>query len=308
VTWIMERHLRAQFERLLAEAGDRADGDAADALQARLAADAAEALNDEVRTSSASAAGNHDAEDLARAAAYLDGRLTGPEREAFLTSLAASPRRRADLASAAALLGAIEAEPKTPPADLLARAGAAFAPHAGHGTVARRIFAWRNRAMGWSLATLALLIFVPGALLLVGGRVDWPFHPEAPLRSLDSSAPPRPDEAAPQPAAPAPVDALRPKAEAPAHARESADMARSAQQPSSCETAPAAEVEEPKAGLDAGSSARSASHTAPCPPPIGAAERGKALDPMGADSEHGAAAANRRIPSATPSAILPPVR
>jgi hypothetical protein len=307
VTWIMERHLRAQFERLLAEAGDRADGDAADALRARLAADAAEALNDEVRTSSASAAGNHDAEDLARAATYLDGRLAGPEREAFLTSLAASPRRRADLASAAALLGAIEAEPKTPPADLLARAGAAFAPQAGHSKVARRTFTWRNRAMGWSLATLALLIFVPGALVLVGGRVDWPFRPEAPLRSLDSSAP-RTDEAAPQPAAPAPVDAPRPKAEAPAHARESADMARSAQQPSSCETPPAAEAEEPKAGVDAGSSARSASHTAPCPPPIGAAERGKALGPMGADSEHGAAAASRSAPSATPSAILPPVR
>jgi hypothetical protein len=297
----MERHLRAQFERLLAEIDDRADGEAADPLRTQLAADIAEALEPEARGSSASGGGESDDEDLARAAAYLDGRLAGRDREAFLSSLAASPRRRADLASAAALLAAIEPEPKTAPAELLAWAGSAFAPRTGHGKSTRRIFAWRNPAIGWSLVTLALLLFVPGALVLVGGRVDWPFRSEAPLPSLDTPAL-RLDEGVPRSPAPAPGGSFKLKADVPAQAGESADMARSAPEPTSCEAAPAAKTDERTVGLDAGNSTRSASHTAPCPPAIGAP------DPRGADSEHGAAAAHRSAPSTTPSAILPSAR
>src|SRR5439155_27080816 len=102
VTWVMERRLRAQFERLLVETVDCADGDAAGALRARLAANVAEGLEEESRAASSNV--EDDAEDLARAAAYLDSRLAGSEREAFLASLAASARRRADLASVVALL------------------------------------------------------------------------------------------------------------------------------------------------------------------------------------------------------------
>ncbi len=300
----MERHLRAQFERLLAEAGDRADGDAADVLRARLAANVAEGLEQEARAASANVEG--DAEDLARAAAYLDGRLAGSEREAFLASLAASPRRRADLASAAALLGAIEAEPKTVPAELSARAGSAFAARAVHAKSARPMLAWRNRTIGWSLATLALLVLVPGALVVVGGRVDWPFHSEAPLPSLGAPAPARLEEAVPQVPPAAPIDSFKLKADAPAHGREPSDVARSAPAPDPCETAPAARADERSAGPDAENTVRSSSHAMPCPPPLGAADRGKVLDATGVDSEHGAAAVHRSIPA--PAAILPSAR
>ena len=37
VTWMMERHLRAKFERLLAETEDRAGDDAAEGLAPELA-------------------------------------------------------------------------------------------------------------------------------------------------------------------------------------------------------------------------------------------------------------------------------
>ena len=295
----MERRLRAQFERLLVETVDCADGDAAGALRARLAANVAEGLEEESRAASSNV--EDDAEDLARAAAYLDSRLAGSEREAFLASLAARARRRADLASVVALLGAIEVEPKTVPAELSARASSVFAARAVHGRSARPMLAWRNRAIGWSLATLTLLIFVPGALV-VGSQVDWPFHTEALLQSLGAPAPGRLEQ--PVPAA-APIDPFKLKADAPTHEREPPNVARSAPQLRPCQAEPAARADERPAGLDAESAMRSSSHTVPCPPPVGAADRGKMLDAT-RDSEHGAAAVHRSIP--VPSAILPSAR
>ena len=303
----MERHLGAQFEGLLDEAADRADGDAAERLRARFAADVTEALEHAGGASEATAAGADDADALARAAAYLDGRLAGPEREAFLTALAASPRRRADLASTAALLGTIEAEPKSAPPELLARAGSAFAPRATHAKSARPMFAWRYRALGWSLATLALLVFVPGALVLVGGRLDWPFHSEAPSSSLDAQGPQRLDQSLPgNPAAP-PTDSFKLKADVAAPAREPVDMARSAPEPCSCETVPAPTADELTTAVPAETAERPSSRTTPCPPSVGAAGSTKSLDARGHDSEDGAAAPSRSVPSA-PSAILPAVR
>ena len=299
MTWIMERHLRAQLERLLAEAGDRADGDAADGLRARLAANVTEGLEQQARAAPANV--EDDAEDLARVAAYLDGRLTGSERAAFLASLAASPRRRADLASAAALLDAIEVEPNPVPAELSARAGSAFAAPAIDAKSARPMLALPNRAIGWSLATLALLVLVPGSLVVVGGRVDWLSHSEAPVHS--PGAPARLEEAAPQVSPAAPIDSFELKADAPAHGPEPSDVARSAPQPRPCEGVPAARADERSTGVDAENTMRSSSPGVPCPPPVDAADRGKMLDATGVDSEHGAAAAHRSIP--TPSAILP---
>jgi hypothetical protein len=297
----MERHLREQFERLFAEADDRADGEALDNLRTQLTADIAEAL-DGALGSCATVGGESDAEDLSRAAAHLDGRLTGSEREAFLSSLAASWRQRADLASAAALLADIEAEPKTVPARLLARAGSAFAAGAAHGKSPRPVFTRRNPAVGWSLATLALLVVVPGALVLVGG-IYGPFRSKAPS-SVDALAPPRLEEAIPRLPAVAPAQSLKPKSDAPAHAPEPADLARSVPDSGSCEAGSEAKTAARRAEFEAGRSAHSRSYAPPCPPPIGAAESGKALDRTGV--EDGAAAVHRSVP--TPSAILPSTR
>lgn len=296
----MERHLRAQLERLFAEADDRADGEAVHILRTQLTADIAEAL-DGAPHSWATAGGESDAEDLSRAAAYLDGRLTGPEREAFLSSLAANWRQRADLASAAALLADIEAAPKTVPARLLARAGSALAAGAAHGKSPRPVFTLRNPAVGWSLATLALLVVVPGALVVVGG-IYGPFRSGAPSR-VDALGPPRFEEAIPRLPAVAPAQSLKPKSDAPTHAPEPADLARSVPDSGSCEAGSEAKTAERRAEFEAGRPAHSRPY-AHCPPPIGAAETGKALDRTGV--EDGAAAVHRSVP--TPSAILPSTR
>lgn len=306
MTWIMERHLRAQFERLLAEADDRTDGDAAQPLRARLAADVAEALEDAI--SSASATGENDADDLTHAAAYLDGRLAGREREAFLTSLAANTRRRADLASAAALLSAIEAEPMTAPADLLARAGSVFAPRNARAERAWPRVAWRNRAVGWSLAALALLVFVPGALVLVTGRMDWPIRAEAPSNGWNTPTPPRLDAGIRRlPSAP-PPPALKPEADAAGQAREAVDIGRSEAEPNSCGAGLETETDRRTAGVAAEKVIRPSLRRAPCPPPTGAANAAKALDETSGNPEYGAAASRRNVPLTAPSAILPSAR
>ena len=295
MTWIRNPHLRAQFERLLGAADDRPDGGVEDVVRARLAADVAESLEDLAYTVPANV--ENDAEDPARTAAYLEGWLTGSEREAYLVSLAANPRRSADLASAVALLSAIEAEPKTAPSELLARARSVFADRAVYDH--RLILARRNRVIGWSLATLMLLVFVPGALVLVGGRVDWPLHSATQLRRLDASPP----LAAGAPAIPGPVpDTFSSKAAlAPQH--EPRDVARAVPELRSCDPTPAARTIARSAGRDAENAMRSSS-TAPCPP-IGAGA-GKARDAGGINSEKGAAAASQRAPIITP--VLPSTR
>jgi hypothetical protein len=299
----MERHLRAQFDRLLAD--DCADGDAEQPLRARLAADVADALEDAIP--SPSAAAENDADDLTRAAAYLDGRLAGREREAFLTSLAANARRREDLASAAALLGAIEAEPMTAPADLFARAGSVFAPRGAQAERGWPRFVWRNRAVGWSLAALALLVFVPSALVLVG-RMDWPFRAGALSNSWDALTPPRLDAGVGRlPSAP-PASALTPEADAAGQAREAVDIGRSGAEPSSCEAGPTAETDRRMAVVAAKKDTSSSLRRAPCPPPTAATNAAKALDERRSNPEHGATASHSNVPPTSPSAILPSAR
>ncbi len=297
MTWIRNPHLRAQFERLLGAVDDRPDSGVKDVVRARLAADVAESLEDPAHTVPANV--ENDDEDPARTAAYLEGLLTGSEREAYLVSLAANPRRSADLASAVALLSAIEAEPQTAPSELLARARSVFADRAVYDH--RLILARRNRVIGWSLVTLLLLVFVPGALVLVGGRVDWPLHSETHLRRLDASAPP--PLAGGAPAIPGPVpDTFSLKA-APAPQHEPGDVARAVPDLRSCDPTPAARTITRSAGRDAENAMRSSS-TAPCPP-IGA-QAGKARDAGGINSENGAAAASQRAPIITPA--LPSTR
>ena len=296
MTWIRNPRLRARFERLLGEAGDPPDGGVAGVLGARLTADIAESLQDPMHPVPGT---DENAEDPARAAAYLEGRLTDSEREAYLLSLGTNPRRRADLASAVALLNAIEAAPKTVPSELLAKAGSVFVGRAVHDR--RLSLTRRNRVIGWSLATLMLLVFVPSALVLVGGRVDLRLRPETQLQPLDASAPRAFKGSAP--AMPAPVpDSLSLKATLPLQ-RESKDVAQGAPEFRSCESAPAAKTVAHSAGRDADNAMRSSS-TAPCPPI--SADTGKARDALGINSENGAAAVGRIAPIMTPA--LPSTR
>src|SRR5262249_16948744 len=104
----MDRNLRNEIERLLDEPEDRPDSDGARRLvHARLAADLAEGVNGE------SVDKDIDSGELARVAAFLDGRLSQSERDAVARTLTRDASFRADLASAAALLDAVDAAPQS---------------------------------------------------------------------------------------------------------------------------------------------------------------------------------------------------
>jgi protein SCO1/2 len=96
--------LRDHIERLLE---DR-NADRSDDVRGRLKADFAEGLGEPGR-------GETTADDPARTAAFIDGRLSGSEREAFLAELARDPARRADLESAAELVSAMDQRAPVPP-------------------------------------------------------------------------------------------------------------------------------------------------------------------------------------------------
>jgi hypothetical protein len=298
----MERHLRAQFERLLAEGDDRREGEAVRPLRARLAADIAAALEQDARVSSESIGQETDTGDLVRAAAYLDGQLVGEDWGAFLRALAASPRRRADVESAAALLAAIEAEPKTAPADLLARAGSTFADRSGDSKNIRRGFLSSRRAVRWSLVTLALLILLPGGIVFFGGRADRPFGVEAPSSSLDAT-PGRMNGVAAEPPAPSPALPKKSASEdAPAQAPAATDVARSER---GCEPAASPHSKDAGHGFAAEKNMESVPRAIPCP---SAPPGTQTLGARGIDSEHGAAASHRGFPLTGPSAISPSAR
>src|ERR1700688_3724862 len=111
-----------EIERLLAEAGSGLDTPTREALRARLAASLAQGLDSQ-------SGADRRTDDLAGLAAFLDGRLTGAVREAFIQNLVEAPSRRAELDSAAALLDAVGGGVPVAPA-LLAQAAAEFAPAA----------------------------------------------------------------------------------------------------------------------------------------------------------------------------------
>ena len=288
----MERRLREQIERLLADAGDGPDG--ADAVRARLAATLGEGLEGTAK--------HHERgeDDLALLAAHLDDALSEAERAAVLASIADDPARRANLASAAALLHAIEPDPPRVPAGLMALAQSTFAaPVGARAARPRWIFRPRAAAIGWAGAALLALVLVPGIVLVRNDRIGSPSR-------VESISQPQSERAIPPPAA-APADLpkrLNSRMRDEGIAREpTADQARAAPEPSSCDPPPAAiaTTAEPKAGSES-RTAKSAATAPPCPPK-GAADAAKTA-PARPPREDGTSAAQRRIPAA-PSAVAP---
>jgi hypothetical protein len=159
--------LKNKLERLLDEPGAPAD-----ALRSRLAATLSEGLGDEQVPSSDSGM-----TDPASVAAFIDGELTGAEREKMLAALTRQPRLRADIESAAELVSAAASHPSEVPKALLARAREQFAPVAP--PAPERSASWslslaalfpRRRLAFAALAALAIIVAVPAGLI-IGGRV-----------------------------------------------------------------------------------------------------------------------------------------
>jgi hypothetical protein len=294
-TWIMERGLREQIERLLAEASDGPHRPgAAGALRARLAATLGEGLEGTAK--------RHERgdDDPALLAAYLDGALSEAERAVVLAGLADDPARRANLASAAALLGAIEPDRQEVPPGLMALAQSTFAPAGAAAARPRWIVRPRAPAIGWAGAALLVLVLVPGIVIVLNDRIGSP-------SSVENISPPRSEPAIPPPAA-VPADSptrLDSRTRDGGIARErAADQARAAPEPRSCDPAPAAAVAT-TAGSKARSenrAAKSAATVAPCPPK-GAADAAKAV-PSRPPREDGTPPVQRSVP-ATPSAVAP---
>jgi hypothetical protein len=176
----MTDSIKREIERLLDEPGDPAatgqgtgqgSEQGSERLRSRLAATLSEGLGD-APVSSSEAAGR----DLASVAAFIDGQLTGAERDKFVADLAQHQNFRADLESAAALVRATEDKQVQIPKHLLAQAGAQFAP-APPPTSASQwdpaaffssiLFPRRRLALAM-VAALALIVAVPAGLLIKG--------------------------------------------------------------------------------------------------------------------------------------------
>ena len=121
------------------------------------------------------AAGQWGEIDNAQIAAFLDGSLSGAERDAVVTRLANDPAARAELAAAAELLDEIQARPATVPAGLMAQAVSVLAaseqarPQVS--AVAVAPVAWYRRSIAWSGFALAVLavIAIPTAVTKMVG-------------------------------------------------------------------------------------------------------------------------------------------
>src|SRR5580704_15714709 len=170
----MAGRLPDEIERLLAEAGSGLDTPAREALRARLAASLAQGLDS---PSGADQPADDLADGPAGLAAFLDGRLTGAAREAFIQKLVEAPSHRAELDSAAVLLDAVgNGAPVAP--ELLARAAAEFAPAPVISSAAIGKPSWWARgrlgtpgARVAITAVLALVVLVPG-IAMVGKRLQ----------------------------------------------------------------------------------------------------------------------------------------
>jgi hypothetical protein len=168
----MDRRLSNEIERLLAELDDRPNSaDARLLARARLAADFAEGL------SGKSVDEDTKPDQLARLATFLDGDLSQSDRDTLMVALARDATRRADLASAVALLDAAETAPQPAvPADLMSRAVTEFAPEKLSSAVSAQPQRgwWYRRRIMWASAAAALLIAVavPAAWRLINERLD----------------------------------------------------------------------------------------------------------------------------------------
>src|ERR1700722_2097232 len=171
----MTDSIKREIERLLDEPGDPAatgqgGEQRADRLRFRPIGTFSEGLGDGPVSSSAAAS-----RDLASLAAFIDGQLTGAERDKLVADLAQHQNLRADLESTAALVSATSESPLQVPKHLLARAGAQFAPAAAPPASARwdaaaffsSLFPQRRLALAL-VAALALMVAVPAGLLIRG--------------------------------------------------------------------------------------------------------------------------------------------
>ena len=172
----MTDSIKREIERLLDEPGDPAaaeqgSGQGSERLRSRLAATLSEGLGD-ASVSSSKAAGR----DLASVAAFIDGQLTGAERDKFVADLTQHQDFRADLESAAALVRAAEDNQVQVPKHLLAQAGVQFAPAPPPNTASQwdlaaflsGILAPRRRLALAMVAALALIVAVPAGLSIRG--------------------------------------------------------------------------------------------------------------------------------------------
>jgi hypothetical protein len=123
--------------------------------------------------------------ELARIAAFLDGAAPQSEREAFAARLADDHAVRSDVASAAALLDDIVAEPATVPPGLVARAVGEFAaePTAQRSSVlASALAALRLQRPMWpALAAVVLVVAALPVVSLVWNRGETPDVKGAPV-------------------------------------------------------------------------------------------------------------------------------
>jgi hypothetical protein len=176
----MTDSIKREIERLLDEPGDpAANGQESEQeseqgsgrLRSRLTATLSEGLGDASVSSSEEAV-----RDLASVAAFIDGQLSGAERDKFVADLAQHQNFRADLESTAALVRATEDNKLQVPKHLLAQAGAQFAPTPAPQTTSpwdpAAFFAGlllpRRRLALVMVAALALIVAVPAGLLIRG--------------------------------------------------------------------------------------------------------------------------------------------
>jgi hypothetical protein len=141
-------------------------------VRARLSASIAEGLDQSSRPDAAGTG------DLMRLAALLDHGLSPAERDAMLTALTQDSVGRAELSSAAELLGALDSTPQNVPPRLLARAVEAFDAEPLRGRPA--IASWpsarpRRLSSRWTLGLAAVLLVAvatPTVWLVIGDRSD----------------------------------------------------------------------------------------------------------------------------------------
>jgi hypothetical protein len=172
----MTDSIKREIERLLDEPGDPAaagqgSGQGSERLRSRLAATLSEGLRDASVSSSEAAS-----RDLTSVAAFIDGQLSGAERDKFVADLAQHQNFRADLESAAALVRAAEDNQVQVPKHLLAQAGVQFAPAPPPTTASgwdpaaffAGILLPRRRLALALVAALALIVAVPVGLSIRG--------------------------------------------------------------------------------------------------------------------------------------------
>jgi hypothetical protein len=126
------------------------------------------------------------AAEALKLASYLDGSMTGPERDAFEAELVRSPARRDDLIAAAAWLDEIAAMQELPPPEVTAHAIALQTPAAA---VPARRAAGFTEFIEWLLPRprLAIATSALAALAIVAVGIDIALHTNPHFRQVIQS-------------------------------------------------------------------------------------------------------------------------